>query len=169
MSRSEEFYSGLKAHRFYGKNDIDAMFPEGALMRPVPWEQASHRIDRGDYDRPAVRRFANREPRLGDFHVFDPRDLRATQPNVLRQHVQHYLSGEYRRRGITSADIDNPGNKHPIIYVREGLEGRPSENLILSGHHRAAAALLQGGQFRARMLEGPWGPMRGEGPVNLQR
>lgn len=161
MSRSQEFYESQKAHRFFGSNDIDHMFPEGKPVTVVPWEQMGRRRDRQDYDRELVHGMLAKPPQEHEFHLVDPRDLHATQPGITRAGVMHYLGDDYRRTGRTYADHDQAGNRHPVVYRREDLHGRDPQNLLLSGHHRAAAALLTGQQFRVRLVEGPWGPMRG--------
>jgi hypothetical protein len=57
----------------------------------------------------------------------------------------------------------NEGNRFPVIYRREAdprAYSNEPQNLILSGHHRAAAALAAGRPLRARIVEGPWGAKR---------
>ena len=168
-SRSDHFYEGLKAHRFYGRGDLEAMFPDEAPTRPVPWEQASKRKDREDYDKVRVAGLIKGPVEL---HDLDPRDLHAYQPAVVRAGVRHYLhSDAYMHGGETYADAGKAYNQYPVVYRRDPLNpGGEHQNIILSGHHRAAAALLQGRQFRARYVEGPWGELRGTGgPVSMER
>jgi len=74
----------------------------------------------------------------------DPRDLRATQPSVTREGVSYYLTPRYKRTGQTFADYHRVVNRFPVIYQRED-----GEQLIISGHHRAAVALLEGKQFES--------------------
>lgn len=160
MSRSEEFY---------GANDIERMFPDQMPITTVPWSQMSRRKDRGDYNKNLVADELRKPPSEVTLHPVDTRGLHASQPMVLREHVQHYLSGEYERTGRTSADQELTGNQHPVVYRRAGLGGGPTQDLLLSGHHRAAAALLQGRELHARLIEGGWGPTRGQGPPSLVR
>lgn len=171
MSRNEEFHQSLKAHKFYGKDDIDAMFHDGAPKRPVPWEQASRRKDREDYDKGAVAAELKKPPSETQLHEVDPRDLHAYQPEVVRGGVKHYMGTQFHQTGETFADQGKAYNAHPVVYRREGLEpGMATQNIILSGHHRAAAALLQGRPLQARVVNGPWGPERNrEGPVTMER
>jgi len=87
----------------------------------------------------------------------DPRGVRATQPSVTRPGVSYYLTTRYQRTGHTFADYHRVANRFPVVYQRED-----GEQLIISGHHRAAVALLNGKQLAARLVAGPWGPPRTE-------
>ena len=168
-SRSDSFYEGLKAHRFYGAQHLDALFPDEAPTRSVPWEQAGRRKDLEDYDKVRVAGLIKGKVEL---HDLDPRDLHAYQPAVTRGGVRHYLHNDaYMHGGETYADQGKSYNQYPVVYRRDPLhQGGEAQNIILSGHHRAAAALWQGRQFRARYVEGPWGPPRHQdGPVGLER
>lgn len=170
MSRSEQFYESQKAHRYFGSNDIDHLFPDGKPLTVVPWEQMGRRKDRQDYDRGLVRATLAKPPSEHEFEEIDPRTLHATQPSIVRDGVSHYLEHDYRTGNRpTYADQDMVGNRHPVVYRRADLHGREPQNLLLSGHHRAAATLLQGRQFRARVIEGGWGPMRTDDPPSLVR
>jgi hypothetical protein len=162
MSRAEQFYGA-------GKEHIDRMFPDGAPTTMVPWPQMGRRKDREDYDRGLVHGELSKPPNELALRPVDPRGLHATQPSILRQHVQHYLGDEYELHGRTSADQHMAGNAHPVVYRRAGLDGAASQDIILSGHHRAAAALLQGKELHARLIEGGYGPERGTGPASLTR
>ena len=77
----------------------------------------------------------------------DPRHLHSTQTNITLPGVNYYMGDEYRQTGRTFADMDKAGNRFPVVYTREG------QNKLLSGHHRATAALLRGEQFRAIHIE----------------
>lgn len=125
----------------YGKG-IDSLFSEGSVgVTTVPFQSASRRKDEPLYDRDAVARTLAAPVKLDRF---DPRTLRATQPNVTREGVEYYLSDSetartYRATGRTFADQDQPGNRYPVIYEQPN-----GQLVILSGHHRATAALLEG-------------------------
>lgn len=80
----------------------------------------------------------------------DPRTLSATQGNITRAGVRYYLGQKYENSGMTFADNDRPTNRVPMVYRRSN-----GENLILTGHHRAAAALLKGEPLRAIVVEEP--------------
>jgi len=77
----------------------------------------------------------------------DPRTLWASQPWIVREHVAYYLTGEWERTGVTSADRHLLGNRWPAIVVDH--LGRP---VIRAGHHRATAALLRGRPLLARLF-----------------
>lgn len=157
-------YPGLMsdADRLYGAKDIEALFPEGKEIASTPWAMAGRRKDRRDYDQALVRDALASPARLTDI---DPRILRSTQPNVTRGGVEYYMGDEYNRTGRTFADQGNVGNAFPVVYSRRNefrtAEWQPEEeHLLLSGHHRATAALLQGRQFQARHIQGGYGGPR---------
>lgn len=160
MDRSSIASRNLRAEQFYGKG-LDYLFPEDASpVRPTPWGQAGHLKDRERWDKSIVREALIRPPQLQEV---DPVDLLATQPNILRHHVGHYLTGKYERTGRTAESGENVGNRFPMVYRREPNPLNPEsgvQNLILSGHHRAAAALVQGRPLRAIVVEGPYGPQK---------
>lgn len=140
------------------------MFPEDKQLSTTPWGQAGRRKDRQDYD-PDLVQGAISSPTT-DVTDIDPRHLRATQPMVTRGGVQHYMeSDDWQQGGQTYADQNNPGNRVPVVYSRQNEfrteDWQPEyEHLLLSGHHRAGAALLQGKQFPARHIIGGYGPER---------
>jgi hypothetical protein len=139
-------------NQFYGKG-LSGLFPEGASpVRTAPWQGASRRKSNQDYDPDVARHLLHGPPTLSEV---DPRTLRATQPMIHRPGVEHYMGSEYGETGHTFADNDKIGNKFPLVYQRED-----GQNLILSGHHRAAAALAKGEPLRAIVGQGPWGPAR---------
>lgn len=140
-----------RADDLYGSNDIDKVFPDGAPTGRVPFPQAGRRKDRKDYDAGAVKT-ALQGRKNAQLKAYDPRELSATQPSVVRGGVQHYLSGQEG----TFADSGNAGNETPVVYEREG-----GTKMLLSGHHRAVKALLRGEQFHAIPVSGGWGEPRG--------
>lgn len=150
--RTDQFSA---VEHLYGQNDVEAMFPEGALIRPVPWQGASRRKNQAPFDKDLVRHTLQ-TPIEGTRGLtdIDPRVLRASQPNVTRAGVAYYMSPQFEQTGRTFADQSHLGNQHPLVYSREGQE------VLLSGHHRAAAALLKGQPLRARRISGPWGEQR---------
>lgn len=99
----------------------------------APWPRAPRRKGERLYAADLVRE-GLREPHTVE--SVDPTILYATQPNLTRPGVEYYLSGEYLRTGRTFAD-GSVGNRVPVVYVNSR-----GEHLILSGHHRAAAALI---------------------------
>jgi hypothetical protein len=144
----------------HGAGDSEALF-KGGLITGSPWPQQSRRKDVKDYDQSKVASLLSRAPSESDFREFDPRSLHATQPSVTRGGVEHYLTPDYERTGRTYADQGNVGNRHPVVYTRTDERTGKVQNVVLSGHHRAAAALLQGKQFKARHIEGGFGGPRG--------
>lgn len=148
MSRSDNFRVSARGARLFGSNDLDAMFPDEAPTTTL--SNATYNRRKG-YDRTAVREAVNSDPKESDFQDYDPRELSVSQPAVTRGGVRHYLSGDYEKTGETFADKDNPGNKFPTVYERN--DG--SEKILLAGHHRMAARLLQGAPLRARRVQGP--------------
>jgi len=150
----------LKADQFYGKG-IEGLFPEGSFeRRGAPWEEASKFRHTGDYDQSIVNDALRRPPQLQEI---DPRDLHRTQPHIVKGGVDHYLTGEYEKTGETYEMGEKLGNRFPFVYRREaateGYDPQP-QNLILAGHHRAAAALAKGQPLRAIIVRGPWGQTR---------
>jgi hypothetical protein len=149
---------GSQFDRYHGKG-LESLFPEGSAPKTtIPFPAANRRKDRPGWDIDTVHQ-ALREPRQTS-HI-DPRELHASQPMVTRPGVSHYMNGEYERSGRTYADQGDPGNARPIVYSRprhpEGPE-TDREHVLLSGHHRATAALLKGEQLEHIAVNGPWGP-----------
>lgn len=140
-----------RVNRAYGSKNPEEMFGQSPVT-PTPWPRAGRQKHRGDFDQGRVND-ALRNPVLTEV---DPRNLHSTQPSITRQGVDYYMGDEYERTGTTFADQGNAGNRYPVVYSRED-----GQNLALSGHHRAAAALLRGETLRAIQVEGPWGPERG--------
>lgn len=146
-AEADPFAAGyVRTHRLYASNDLVKMFG-GAPSTTAPWDTAPRsKTGPGTFDRIAVANVLSRPPQLREF---DPRHLHATQPSVLRHIVSHYLEGDYERTGNTFADQHNVGNKYPVVYTNHrGM------NIILSGHHRASAALLRGQPLLARHVRG---------------
>lgn len=146
-----------RADEFYGKHDVDAVF-HGNPTAPVPLERASRKKKIQDYDKSIIHGLL-RTPPGDDVEVVDPRELHnLNQPMVTRAGVQHYMQNDdWKHGGQTYADQDSPGNRFPIVYDRED-----GQRLLLSGRHRATAALLKGEGLPVRRVSGPWGPPRGQ-------
>lgn len=145
----EQFRS---VHEAYGSGDTTRFFgSSGSAPSPTPWPRAARRKSQRDYDPDVVRQALEGPQELSDV---DPRHLHSTQPTITREGVDYYMGDEYERTGTTFADQGNAGNRFPVVYEREGV------NMLLSGHHRASAALLQGRPLSARKVVGPWGPAR---------
>lgn len=130
---------GGTGHPLWGKG-IEALFPKGSgPVTPAPWPRARRSKKLKDYDANAVSA-ARREGKLEEI---DPRDLRSTQPSVTAPGVRHYMNGD---AGLYS-DADKSSNQYPIVYERTGPDG-VVERMLLSGHHRATAALLKGEKLK---------------------
>lgn len=136
-----------RVFRAQGSQDPSVLFGD-APVTPTPWPRAARDKRRPSFDEGLVEA-AVRSPHLRDV---DPSALHSTQPGITRQGVDYYMGSRYEQTGETFADKAEPGNRYPVVYARED-----GQNLILSGHHRAAAALLSGRQLRANLVEGPWG------------
>ena len=137
--------------QFHGAG-LGSLFPEGSAgITTVPFPAAGRRKDRNPYDKDLVHKALSNETAT---EQFDPRTLHATQPSVTRSGVQHYMDPS--NQGLY-ADQHEAGNKHPVIYSRKDCADCPETNMILSGHHRATAALLQGRQLTGIRVQGGWG------------
>jgi len=141
-----------------GESGFRQLFPGEQSSALTPWSGVGGLKHRAPYEQSKVSA-ALREPASNLVEV-DPRNLRATQPEITRPGVDYYMGQEHRRTGETFADRMSPGNRYPVVYSRTHPETGNVENMILSGHHRAAAALLQGRQLHARYIQGGYGEER---------
>ena len=136
------------AKNLYGKGSWRAMFGDNPTT-VTPWP--SHRYGPAVRDkiRPEIDKVvSNPHPHIQEV---DPRILHSSQPGISRAGVAYYLhSPEYRQQGKTFADGDQAGNQVPVVLRR--ADGR---HVILSGHHRAAAALLRGEPLHAAIVHEP--------------
>ncbi len=143
-----------RAHRAFGKG-LNALFPDDgdgpAPSVTTPWPSASESKDRKTFDEDLVARSIT-HPHEFPTEELDPRELRARQPKLLRQHVKSYMDGTRDQ----DAQDSRLGNDVPRVYHRTDDD----QKIILSGHHRAAAALLKGEPFHAKIIRGGWGPAR---------
>lgn len=134
----------MAADQYYGARDPERLF-QGRPATMTPWDSAGRRKDRQDFDPEVV----NAAVREGKTEPVDPRQLHASQPMLTRAGVAHYMTSNEVYK-----DQHQAGNQRPVVYDRNGTR------VILSGHHRAAAALLRGEQFHAVVAKGDWGPPR---------
>lgn len=146
---------------------IESVFPEGTVgVTTVPFPSASRRKGEPAFDREAVAQALSGPARL---KKFDPRTLHATQSGVTREGVDYYLEEAGRNRysatGKTFADQDQPGNRYPVVYRNP----RSGQLVILSGHHRATAALVQGRALDAIYVDPRIRVIRGEGREVVNR
>lgn len=85
----------------------------------------------------------------------DPRSLMSGQPSITRAGMEYYMGDEYEKTGRTYAD-HGAGNVHPVIYESTHPHFGWPERTILSGHHRATAALLRGSPLLAVHIKAPY-------------
>jgi hypothetical protein len=123
-----------RAAGMFGKG-YDAMFGSGSPTATLPYADAARLKSEPMYDE----RLVAKGIADGVLEDVDPRNLATSQPKVTASGVKHYLDDP----SSLYADQTSAGNAHPIVYIRRG-----SKNL-LSGHHRAAAALLRGVPMKA--------------------
>jgi len=114
------------------------------LTTSVPWERAD------DYS--VMRRL---DPKVrgswpnADIQDVDPRTLRASQRALTSAGVEHYFRNGEEQLFDKSR---GPSNVHPIVY--RSTDPSYPHDILLSGHHRAASALLHGQQLRALVVTG---------------
>jgi hypothetical protein len=137
-----------RLERLYGKVSFDQFFSGDRHV--VPFPQAGRNKVGLPYDPNVVQAAVHRTP--PELVDIDPRTLSASQPMVTRSGVEYYSGQEYDRTGETFADNEKAGNRFPVVYSRND-----GTNIILSGHHRATAALLQGRPLRAINPSGGYG------------
>ena len=125
---------------------------------PTPWPSAGRSKKLRGYDPEIVKTLLERAPE--GLQDIDPRILSSSQPGITAAGVRHYASGTYEQTGQLYADHGNAGNIYPVVYQRTRPGNDAVESIILSGHHRAAAALVNGRPLRALVARGPWGPPR---------
>lgn len=131
----------------YGKG-IESVFPEGSVgVTTIPLPAASRRKDEPLYDREIV---AERLAQPVQLSNFDPRTLHASQRGVTREGVEYYVDNpNYASTGRTYADQDQPGNRYPVIYRNPTTK----QLVVLSGHHRAVAALVAGRPVKGILID----------------
>jgi len=156
--RNQHFHT---AARLYGSGveGIAKVFGE-APSAPTPWPSASRSKAHGLIDpeeRDAIHSALSSAPSLSEV---DPRAIFASQPSVVRHHLNYYMGSQYELTGATSADQSDIGNRFPVVLERTVRDVQPNriaqrgtdlmrQRILLSGHHRATAALLRGQPLRA--------------------
>jgi hypothetical protein len=120
------------------------MFPGGVPTTVSPFPQASPSKTHRTYNPRLVdEALSNPEPNL---EPVDPRNLHGSQPGLTRAGVAHYMDNP----DTLFADGHQAGNQHPVVFHDEVRD----RDVLLSGHHRATAALLRGEQFNAVRVSG---------------
>lgn len=138
-----------RVNQLHGSGNLDKISANAAAPGVVPWPTATASKKKPLYDKNVVTGALSQPKSEKDVRPQDPRQLHATQTGLTRGGVEYYMGDEYSKTGRTYADQDNLGNTRPVVYHKS--DGR---SLLLSGHHRAGAALLQGGQFNAQHVFG---------------
>jgi hypothetical protein len=134
----------------YGSGDLDSISKSSASAAPISFPTASRSKKEPLYDKSQVTAALSQPSSLKTIRPTDPRQLHATQPGITRDGVEYYMGDEYNNTGATFADKGNPGNLRPVVYNKNN-----GQSLLLSGHHRAQAANLQGRQFDAQHIDEP--------------
>ena len=147
---------GAGIHALFGpKDEYDEPEPRPIVGVPFPKAvgtgnlQATYDLD------PAKAAIADPQHPVSDV---DPRDerIRSNQTHVTHAGINHYMDEGNRAAGRLYADQHQAGNLVPVLMHVPSSGEKGEELVILSGHHRATAALLQGRQFRAKIAEGQW-------------
>jgi hypothetical protein len=129
--------------RLFGAGTSGPLFG-GSPKVPTPWPSAGRLKKGSPYDLDLIHESLRGGPNMEEI---DPRWLHASQPWILQEHVNYYMGGDYAQTGRTARDQAVNSNQVPRLYVR------PDQRVdILSGHHRAAASLLHGVQFKAHII-----------------
>jgi hypothetical protein len=131
-----------RVRRLHGCRDLAAVFTGDRAL--VPWPRAPRIPGSAQERQAAFAAMLAGPPHVADL---DPRILFANQPWVVRHHAAYYLTGRWERTGTTSADRHLDANRYPLVHLDPA--GR---HIILGGHHRSLAALVEGRPVRARIL-----------------
>jgi hypothetical protein len=97
-----------------------------------------------DSNRRAVPQEAKEGYKRWDVKEVDPRELVATQSSVRSDALSHYMDLSNIKAGHLFDKTRDESNDHPTVV------GFQRQKFILSGHHRATAALLRGEPLAAR-------------------
>ena len=136
-------YSSGRGDAMYGQG-FNALFTGDGPVTSAPFMAAGRLKTEPLFNADAVKQTLSMpNPPTADF---DPGDLRSTQPMVTRGGVKHYMDNP----DSLFSDQNNAGNQMPVVYSK--LDG---QHIILSGHHRATAALLQGKPLTAIHVQDP--------------
>jgi hypothetical protein len=132
-----------------GRDGVNATFGNGPTGL-TPWPRVGRLKGEPAYDDELVQVELRKKPADIVLQNTDPRELWASQGGLVKQHVEYYLHDlTWKLTAEPSADKNQLGNRFPVVYFRD--DGR---RIILSGHHRAAAALLNGEPLKARIVTG---------------
>lgn len=123
---------------------LERAFPGGGGRTVVPWPSAPRQRGRKVVDDPDVLRLLVGPPTVADL---DPRRMYATQTFCVSSHVAYYRTGVWERTGQTSADRGRAHNRYPLVWV-----DNVGRQILLAGHHRSLAALIDSRPVRCRVL-----------------
>lgn len=132
-------------NELFGCAVLDDIFREGAPKVSAPWPRAGRRRDQPRHFTLSVEDL--RSPIW--LTEVDPRELWASQGWVVRHHAAYYFTREWELTGLTSADRNVASNQWPVVRIDD--QGR---KVILAGHHRSLAALIEGRPVLARVFPG---------------
>ena len=138
-------------NKFWGQG-VEVMFPNGALTVPAPFPS----VGKHKKLKPYVQSIVDDGLKSGTTTKIDPRTLHTMQPGVTRDGVGHYIDST---DGALFDQTASATNDQPLVYIRDEGNGR-ERAILLTGNHRAAAALAKGEQLDAIVVKGPWGPPR---------
>jgi hypothetical protein len=124
--------------------DIDSLF-KGASQIVAPFPSAGRK--KGESKLPPQEKIeeALRNPKLTPV---DPKTVKTQQGFVTREGVAYYLTPKYRQTGETYADPADRGNRFPMIWKKPN-----GDMVLLSGNHRFTAALIEGRNQDAIIVE----------------
>jgi hypothetical protein len=134
-----------QADRVYGQG-IESMFSGGKVEDIAPWKTYSRK--KGQKSTWFVDQDLLAKARRGDAveQDVDPRYLYNLQGGLTLEGVQRYVNDP------NAAPAPDGGwvNDRPVVYQRAN-----GDRILLSGNHRAAAALVQGRPLRAVLVQEP--------------
>lgn len=126
----------------WNRGSTDGVFSSD--LRVVPWKSAPQFKHQPLVEQTDVHRLLGGAPAITDL---DPRYMFATQTYCVSSHVDHYLTDTWETTGRTSADQAKSHNRWPLVWIDE-----KGHQVLLGGHHRSFAALIQGRMVRCRVL-----------------
>jgi hypothetical protein len=122
----------------YGAGNVDAVF-KGAPKTVAPWPSAGRLKSGKQWDKDLIKEAMQDKPPV---EMIDPRYLHSTQREVVLEHAKRYMD-DPKAKPLAGDSSNND------VWIYERLDGRRD---ILTGHHRALRALLQGTELEARVI-----------------
>lgn len=124
--------------------DVDSLF-KGAPKIVAPFPSAGRRKGESKIPPRDVIDEALRNPKLT---AVDPKTVKTQQGFVTREGVAYYMTPKYKQTGETFADPTDRGNRFPMVWKKPN-----GDMVILSGNHRFTAALIEGRNQDAIVVE----------------